>query len=209
MVETALVLPGMLLLLLLTIQLTQLQRARILADYAAFAAARAGIVLDGDPSRMQEAAALAVLPSLAPAGDLAGLVKARARLLAQDAALRPLGLEQVRVVVHNPVAADFETWGRHLDGQEIDFDDVRPGAAEATLLSLEVRYLYELRVPFANQAIQSLWLAARAFLPTAASEATPVAGLAAAARAGRFYLPVEAFYTMRMQSNPFRKWAHP
>ena len=31
----------------------------------------------------------------------------------------------------------------------------------------------------------------------------------AAALSGRYYLPVQAFYTMRMQSNPYRKWAHP
>jgi hypothetical protein len=44
-----------------------------------------------------------------------------------------------------------------------------------------------------------------------AAQATPegisLAALVAAGRAGRYYLPVEAFYTMRMQSNPYRKWA--
>jgi hypothetical protein len=35
----------------------------------------------------------------------------------------------------------------------------------------------------------------------------PIGALVAAASTGRYYLPVEAFYTMRMQSNPYRKWA--
>jgi len=40
-------------------------------------------------------------------------------------------------------------------------------------------------------------------------EGVKLGGLIAAGAANRFFLPVEAFYTMRMQSNPFLKWAHP
>jgi hypothetical protein len=243
-VEAAIVLPAMVFLLLLALQLTQLQQARILAEYAAFAAARAGIVMDGDPGRMRQAAMLAVLSGSGPSDGMSAMARTLLRFQASDALLRPFGLEQVRVYVHNPVAADFARWGRHLDGQEIDFDDVRPGATEATLLSLQIRWLYELKVPFANKMIQTIWMAAKAGLlqawggwdltgprlgrqagpdASAASraaaasltvsdgtpEGVPVAVLAAAARAGRYYLPVGAFYTMRMQSNPYRKWAHP
>ena len=46
--EAAIVLPAMVFLLLVAVQLTQLQQARILAESAAFAAARAGIVFNGD-----------------------------------------------------------------------------------------------------------------------------------------------------------------
>jgi hypothetical protein len=147
------------------------------------------------------------------------------------------------VSVHSPAVSDFGAWGRHLNGQEIDFDDVRPGATDATLLSLQILYLYELKVPFANKLIQTLWMAAKAGVleawqgwdltsPRFGGQAGPdairisravaasgtaaqapggisVAALAAAGRAGRYYLPVEAFYTMRMQSNPYRKWARP
>jgi hypothetical protein len=208
MVEAALILPALVLVLLLTVQLTQLQRARLLADYAAFAAARTGIVLNGDPAKMREAAALAVLPGFGRTDGFEALARTLARFEADDAKLRPLGLDQLRIYVHSPVAADFRAFGQHLFGQEIDFDDVRPGAAEATLLSLQVRWLYELHVPFANQLIQTLWLALRGpLLRDGTPEGVPATALAAAARAGRYYLPVEAFYTMRMQSNPFLKWA--
>ena len=243
-VEAAIVLPAMVFLLLLALQLTQLQQARVLAEYAAFAAARAGIVLNSDPVRMTQAATLAVLPASGPSDGLSALARTLLRFQAEDAVLRPFGLEQMRVYVHNPVAPDFARWGRHLDRQEIDFDDVRPGATEATLLSLQIRWLYELKVPFANRMIQAIWVAAKGGLlqswrgwdltgprlgsqtgpdaiatshilaagiavPDGTPEGIPIAALAAAARAGRYYLPVQAFYTMRMQSNPYRKWAHP
>src|SRR5262249_14959480 len=146
-VEAAFVLPAMVFLLLVTVQLTQLQRARILADSAAFAAARTGIVMNGDPARMREAATLAVLPGFGRTDSFPAIAKTLLRFKAERALLEPLGLDLLRIHVHNPARADFPAWGPHLNGQEIDFDDVRPGAAEATLLSLQLRYLYELRVP--------------------------------------------------------------
>jgi len=242
--EAAIVLPAMVFLLLAAVQLTQLQQARILADSAAFAAARTGIVMNGDPGRMRDAAMFAILPGIGPTDSFPAIAKTLLRFKAENAVLAPLGLTQLRVYVHSPAVSGFSAWGRHLNGQEIDFDDVRPGATDATLLSLQIRFLYELKVPFANKLIQTLWLAAkagvlgawqgwdlasprfggqagpdavrisRAVAATAtAAQATPegipVAALVAAGRAGRYYLPVEAFYTMRMQSNPYRKWARP
>lgn len=200
MVEAALVLPSMVLLLLGAVQLTQLQQARLLAEYAAFAAARAGIVMNGDPAKMREAAALAVLPAFGATDSVGAIAKTLVRFEAEEAVLAPLGLQQLRVEVHNPIAADFAKYGQHLNGKELDFDDVRPGATEATLLSLQLRYLYELKVPLANKVIQAAWI-------TAQRDGSALPGLLAAARAGRYYLPLQAFYTMRMQSNPYLKWA--
>ena len=251
MVEAAFILPAMIFLLLLTIQLTQLQQARIMVEYAAFTAARTGIVMNGNngPSNgfdgpMHDAAVIAVLPTFGRTDSWTHLATTWARFKAEDLVLKPLGLSQVRVYVHNPVAADFRALGGHLNGQEIDFDDVRPAAAEAALLSLQVRYLYELRVPFANKMIQTIWLASKAgvlrnwqgsdwtapklggqsgvdavaasrglaagrVVPDGTPEGVRLAGLVAAGAVKRYYLPVEAFYTMRMQSNPYLKWAHP
>src|SRR3954466_9391352 len=62
-VEAAIVLPAFLCLLLCTIQLTQLQQARLLLEYAAFNAARAGIVRDAESGAMREAAVFSILPS--------------------------------------------------------------------------------------------------------------------------------------------------
>jgi hypothetical protein len=206
LVEAALVLPTTLFAILATVQLTQLQQARILAESAAFAAARAGIVMNGDPARMLDAATLALLPAVGPTDSIAAMAETLVRFKARDAVLERFGLRQLRVVVRNPVSADFASFGQHLRGEEIDFDDVRPAASEATLLSLQLCFLSEMRVPFVNKLLQALWLAARG---AARAEDVPLAALGAAARAGRYYLPLQAFYTMRMQSNPYLKWARP
>src|ERR1700693_95068 len=161
MVEAALVLPSMVLLLLGAVQLTQLQQARLLAEHAAFAAARAGIVMNGDPAKMRQAAALAILPAFGATDSVGAIAKTLVRFEAEEAVLAPLGLQQLRIEVHNPIAADFAKYGQHLNGKELDFDDVRPGATEATLLSLQLRYLYELKVPLANKVIQAAWMAAQ------------------------------------------------
>lgn len=249
--EAAFILPAMVFLLLLTLQLTQLQQARIMVEYAAFTAARTGIVMNGNnggsngfDGPMHDAAVLAVMPTFGRTDSIPNLAATRLRFQADDAVLRPLGLSQVRVFVLSPTRADFSSFGQHLNGQEIDFDDVRPEAADATLLSLQIRYLYEMKVPFANKLIQTLWivskvgslrswqgsdwtgpklgaqsgidavaatraLASGRVVPDGTPEGVSLGGLVAAGAQNRYYLPVEAWYTMRMQSNPYLRWAHP
>lgn len=251
-VEAALVLPAMVFLILMTIQLAMLQQARIMAEYAAFAAARTGIVQNGDNGKgggqdgaMHDAAVLAILPTYGNTTTFANLAATQLRFKTQDALLKPFGLGQMRVFVHNPRASDFRSFGSHLNGQEIDFDDVRPAASEAALLSVQVRYLYEMRVPFANKVLQTIWLATKAqvlglwggwdmtsprfglaatgpdavaisraiatgvSVPDGTPEGVPLVGLVAAGNANRFFFPVYAWYTMRMQSNPYLRWANP
>jgi hypothetical protein len=248
-VEAAFVLPAMVFLILCAIQLAQIQQARLLAEYAAFNAARAGIVHSGDPVVMHDAALLSVSPSAGRTDNFTSLSETLVKLKARDAILGAFGAPVVRVFVHGPKRADFARYGAHLNGREIDFDDVRPGATEATLLEIQVRYLYEMHVPFANKLIQTIWMAThtragnlraldgwtgwdltspKAFVPTGPDAVALTRGVAAGARfddgtpegvnlaslvllgtQGRYYFPVQAFYTMRMQSNPFSKWAHP
>jgi Flp pilus assembly protein TadG len=209
-VEAAIVLPLCIVLILCTIQIAQLQQARVLLEYAAFNAARAGVVHDaaneagGTAGPMHDAAALSLLSSFGRTDGLAALTRTWAQFRVREAAMRALRLPLVQVAVLNPRRADFARFGEHLDGQEIDFDDVRPQAVDANLLSIDVRYLYELRVPFANKLIQSAWL-----LRPSRAAAADRAALAVAARQGRYFVPVHAFYTMRMQSNPFLRWAAP
>ena len=248
-VEAAFVLPAMIFLILCAIQLAQIQQARLLAEYAAFNAARAGIVHSGDPDVMHDAALLSVLPSTGRTDDFTNLGETLVKLKLRDKILSTFGAPVVRVFVHGPKRADFAKYGAHLNGREIDFDDVRPGATEATLLEIQVRYLYEMRVPFANKLIQTIWMAThtgagslraldgwtgwdltspRALVPTGPDAVSLTRDLAVAAKfddgtpegvnlgsllllgsQGRYYFPAQAFYTMRMQSNPFVKWAHP
>ena len=212
LVETALVLPLFIAFILCAIQITQLQQARVLLEYAAFNAARAGVVHDGDNGSggtsgpMHDAAALSLLSSFGRTDGFAAFGRTWAEFRAREAALRSVHVPLLQVTVLNPRRGDFARLGEHLDGQEIDFDDVRPAATDANLLSIQVRYLYELRIPLANKLIQAGWLALRR---RAAGAAFDVAALTALARQGRFFVPLEAFYTMRMQSNPFLRWAAP
>ena len=252
-VEAALILPAMIFLILCALQLTQLQQARIMVEYAAFNAARAGIVHNMDNGKsngvsdgpMRDSAVFSILPTFGLTTSVTNIAKAKLQYEVQDTVLRALGLPQVRVAVLNPHVRDFATWGGHLNGQEIDFDDMRPQAAPATLLSLQVRYLYEMKVPFANKMVQSIWLASQVGLlqtwygwdltsPRSGGQqggdavgltgnialgrgsiadgipgGLNVSAMAALAKKNRFFLPVNAWYTMRMQSNPYRKWAAP
>jgi len=217
LVEAAFALPLTVVLILCAIQITQLQRARLLVEYAAFSAARAGAVLngnggsDGTDGPMHDAAALSLASSQGPADGLGAFARTFASFRAREAALRALGLPLVQVTVLNPRRGDFQRFGRHLGGREIDFDDVRPKAVDASLLSIQVRYLVELRVPLANKLIHSLWLASRGGrgVEDGARGGPDLASLALAGKQGRYLVPVQAFQTMRMQSNPFLRWAAP
>lgn len=209
-VEAAIVLPLCVVLILCAIQIAQVQQARVLLEYAAFNAARAGVVHDaengasGTSGPMHDAAALSLLPSFGRTDGFAALTRTWALFRAREEALRPLRLSLLQVSVLNPRRGDFARLGEHLDGQEIDFDDVRPEAVDANLLSIGLRYLYELRVPLANKLIQTAWLLRRGSAPP-----DELAAIALAGRQGRYFVPVRAFYTMRMQSNPFLRWAPP
>jgi len=63
MVETAIVVPIMMFLILGVLQLAMIQHAKIMTEYAAFCAARAGIVWNADRWMMENAAIIALLPT--------------------------------------------------------------------------------------------------------------------------------------------------
>ena len=254
-VEAAIVLPATVVLILCAIQIAQLQQARVLVEYAAFNAARTGVVQNGNNDKdgtagpMHDAAALSLLPSYGRTDGFAALSRTWGEFHARELLLRAFQLPVVQVFVLNPRRGDFPRFGQHLNGQELDFDDVRPQAVDANLLSIQVRCLYELRVPFANKLIQTIWLAShtgrgnaraldawtgwdlsspKAFAPRGpdavtlsralalggrVDDGTPgginLAALTLAGNAGRYFLPVQAFHTMRLQSNAFLRWAAP
>lgn len=283
MVESLLVLPLLVFLILGVLQLVMMQHARLMTEYAAFNAARSGIVWNADRLIMENAAILSLLPTnerlrektglgdpfqlmrriiqraliyqvhrqissavgvirngvgdlIGPVGGGSGvtgkvmgsakaqlLVGAKAvldqaqvsaelaasgmiaqalgssddRLVRVDVFSPQLGIAQqgthalpklnvdallagVQNVRSNPqqLAGLPGAVGGLLTGglqqmigsitgdfgsaDEIDFDTEDPGHAPRTRLSLRVRYMYMLRVPFANWVIHSAWLAARA-----------------------------------------------
>lgn len=244
-VEAALVLPIWLLLALGAIQLALIQQAKLITEYAAFSAARAGVVWSGNNERMRDAALLAVLPSFGATPTLEALGRTYQRARSFDAKVHeaiaaetrdaPVALKQsgllglVRIHVVSPEGfdapeLDFDSadtfdedtdhrhsYERFLSG---DLDPGQEATRDATVLTVRVRYLYELRIPFANHAILASWLATatNGFGPTRLSAedrafiTTTAAGEGAFAPGRRFFLPLTATWSQRLQSNFHHKW---
>jgi len=175
-VESALVLPLMTFLVLGTIQMTMMQQARIMNEYAAFQACRAGIVWNADRDKMRKAATVALLPTLANTSDAVHLAKTWAMFEAAgtlgDALSKLLGflpggisnaVKIVDVDIMHPTKQEFDSAGPLPGGKELDFDKVDDDKArDANRLQIRVTYLYWMKIPFANWIIHDAWMATRA-----------------------------------------------
>ncbi len=193
-VETAIILPLWVFTLLGLVQLTMMHQARILTEYAAYQAARAGVVWNGDPEVMKNAAVFVLAPTACPtrapglsaacnfAGEQAGWARqgvglgALTLLSEADAVAFP----GVHVHILNPYWPNHGTYFRTGGGTEMDFDNLRestrpgPGPDEtfentrdyrlANILTIRVQYWYELKIPFADWVIWYSYLASVAGL---------------------------------------------
>jgi len=186
-VESAIILPLMVFMLLGIVQLTMMHHARIMVEYAAFNACRAGIVHNMDKNMMTRAALISLMPTFGATDTLGGETDARlgrrpgivetwAKLRILTAASAKLSqvfsglgggaagqLDLIKVTVLHPKRADFDRQ------EEIHFDDIKVRDANhsrrvrnATRLTVRVRYLYCMRIPFANWIIHMAWLASEA-----------------------------------------------
>ena len=169
LVETVIVLPVVIFFILGTIQLTLMHQARLMLEYAAFNAARAGSVWNGDPDRMCNAAMISLIASrpswpgignfnMGAIDDYLDLAGYAAAMVASNALMdRVLGLSLVRVDTLSPVEADFG------EAEEIDFDTVASTFEERrkTQLTIRVTYFYKMFIPFANMVIWNTWWAMR------------------------------------------------
>lgn len=72
------------------LQLTMIQQAKLMTEYAAYQAARAGSVWNGNNERMHDAALMAILPTLGRTDDMLELGKTWIRANAYDMALQQL-----------------------------------------------------------------------------------------------------------------------
>jgi hypothetical protein len=178
-VEAALTVPMMVFLVLGIIQLTMLHHARLMTEYAAYRAARAGIVDGGACTFMEDSAVLAVLPTLGPVGFVPGRTDTLMRaILIHDTfkagelntkKYKPTSLKVIDVQVLNPKKSQltnlFNTYGTYsarnnkINKEEIDFDDIRDSTViAANLLTVRVTYNYEMRIPFANRLIHGWYM---------------------------------------------------
>ncbi len=151
------------------LQLAQIQQARLMTEYAAFQAARAGIVWGGNNERMHDAALVALLPTFGRCDDWAHLGSTWQAEQKRDAALATLGwgasavteingttlVGLVRVDTVSPndeTPSDFALW--NLAGgtswHELDFDgpDTWP---QVPGLESHVARLYDLSLEDAAQ----------------------------------------------------------
>ncbi|WP_240360039.1 TadE family protein [Pyxidicoccus caerfyrddinensis] len=228
------------------IQLGMVHHARLMTEYGAYRAARAGIVNHGDCGIMERSAMVALLPTVGPLrGVIAGRVDTLDRTIEVNRAYTaavftaqglpprdtfyPQGnLPLFRVEVVNPkksqLSSLFGTYGSHMQGREIDYDDVRDDRViEANLLSVRLTYFYELRIPFANWQLHSFYMgreyldglrgvqfenkrvggqSATQYLERRGAErGGDFEGVARQAESGRYVMPLVSTWSMRMQSN--------
>lgn len=203
-VESAIIIPLQVFLLLGLLQLILMQHAKIFTEYAAYQAARAGIVWNGNNERMHDAAITALVPTMGNTSDVKNWALTLGKAQVYDTALSALAFKglkpfnganligQVRIDTINP------SWWSPINSiwklkaatwEELDFDgpddypedpklvqfikglldpnyedNQEENYRKSTVLSIRLRYFYELRVPFANWLIFYSWLAANAGL---------------------------------------------
>lgn len=306
-VESALVLPLMIFLCLGIIQLTMIEHAKIMTEYAAYSAARAGIVWNGNNERMHDAAIFALLPTIGRTDDIGHLLKTWVIAKLVDTGLSKLKLGGeggaipdtfaldnlfglVRIDTVNPgywtaIGNFWNLIGKTGDAgklaanwQELDFDgpatypeapklvkeignflnlkvpdDQEKNYRRSTVLSIRVRYWYQMRIPFADWIIFVSWFAANAGrqlhggigrstlknsnMLNRSVTINPLGGMGKGIKhqhgfdsvhswemailwglangsipllsklvGKRYFIPLTATYSMRMQSNFYRKW---
>jgi hypothetical protein len=293
-VETAIVMPLMVFMCLGIIQLTMIEQAKIMTEYAAYNAARAGIVWNGNNERMHDAAIFSLLPTMGDTHDLPSLAWTWGKAEGWDTLLvkallggpggtvpdtftfnNVAGLVRIDTVspswwsgVYNlwklPTGAgwkelDFDGPAAYPDvpGLEAKFakffnlnipDDDEEQYRKATVLEIRLRYLYEMKIPFADWVIFTAWFASNAGVELYGAIDRPTQTKSNMMNSGdlgnlgtrgrgiktqrgydsvyplemgilwmiskgsipllgkRYYLPLTATYSMRMQSNFYRKW---
>ncbi|RMG12576.1 MAG: pilus assembly protein [Deltaproteobacteria bacterium] len=189
-VETAIVLPLMTFLVLGMLQLTLVQHARLMTEYAAFNAARAGIVWNGNQCMMRRAAVVSLLPTLQATDTLGGATLlgkhrpglfqtwAEAQILVEatgaiSGILRNLGITDPAVTLIDVDVLNPKSTQYFHDGKELEFDAVagwddrgpdfsgHDRMRDAAVLTVRVLYLYPMKIPFANWSIFVSYMATR------------------------------------------------
>lgn len=310
-VESAIVMPMMVFIVLGVLQLTMIQHARIMTEYAAYNAARAGIVWNGNNERMHDAAIMSLLPTMGRTDSLTEAGKTWVLHQAYDTALSKLPwpkpafvpdamnpsqllgfirVDTINPAFYTPIGSIWKLppilGNTGINWKELDFDgpDAYPEVPQigqkiakffnlpvpdsneveyrrSTVLSIRIRYWYEMRIPFANWMIFISWFAANGGVSLAGGigmeqvnynpvgfkspasitggdgNVTPLLALAHGIShqkgyataywpemwvlwglangsiplvsnvvGKRFFIPLSATYSMRMQSNFHRKW---
>ncbi len=229
-VETAIVLPLFVFLILGTLQLGLMHQARLMTKYAAYKAVRAGSLHNANVEEMEKAALAALLPLVsARAGGQDGIEYIRPVGSAQEFSTKwnevvtnqmpGVALKYAEVTVCGPTQEDIGS-----NGSELDFDDPQNTSpsgwreSERTKLRVQVTFNYRMFVPFADWVIyhtargRELADVLRTGKVKAeernkvqqrkfAGASTSEGTYEGAANQRVYIMPIRATYTMRMQSN--------
>ena len=166
-IEAVLTLPLMIFMVLGTIQLFMVLQARILAQYAAYSAARVGALSKGDCTAMSQAASLVLLPTLTNTENAGKLVAAYSGRLkgvapcpsgACDIPVYKASLDGfdgpiVELVRERPTAGQIQGPGP----DDVNFDDFTQ--PRAYVLELRMAFWYHLRIPFADWVVSRIFMA--------------------------------------------------
>ncbi|RJS16510.1 pilus assembly protein [Corallococcus sp. H22C18031201] len=221
-VETAIVLPLFVFLILGTLQLSLMHQARLMTKYAAYKAVRAGSIHSANVAQMEKAALGVLLPMLSKSSGGAEYIKtvtsgtdfaAKFTWPEVNRNLMPdTGMKYAVVTICGPTTQTAGLSG----GGEYDFDDPKNTAnddwdqGQRTKLRVQVTFNYRMPIPFADMVLFNL-ARARELPSVLRLGKTPQKERAfkkfeqydAAARNRHYILPIRATYTMRMQSNFF------
>lgn len=150
--ETAITIMTFLIIILGIIQISLVINAKLLVNYAAYCAARAGIVHNGEQRQMENAAALALSPLFTGSPSLAGVAQGygRAQLELLKGNLPFMG---INVEILSPGPERFRD-----DYKKRFFPELQrygeapkdPSFLDDNLLVVRVIYFYPLRIPVIN-----------------------------------------------------------
>lgn len=226
-VESVIVLPLFVFLILGTLQLFLMHQARLVTKYAAYKAVRAGALHNARKEPMERAALAVLLPLLSQASGSNEHIKTvnsasdfQAKWMWPGVSGNRMmdmaagGLPYVEVMTCGPTK-------KAAGNSEVDFDDPRYASSSdwreshRTKLRIQLTFNYRMPIPFANWVIHASAFnrdipvlmrmgekpsnrGSRSFGPKTQTYKN-------AGERGLYILPIRAAYTMRMQSNVFVK----
>jgi hypothetical protein len=218
-VETAVVLPVAVFLLLGLIQLGLLHQARIMTEYAAYRATRAGALYNLDKGKMKAAAIGALLPILSyDNGGAEVLSRTDSASRWAQKYIKPRfkfnrmmdvpWMNYVEVIICEPLRSDVSglTYDSD-DGKLVPFDnpEVAGGSGKKTKIRAELVLNYRLIIPFADWVIYRMWkgkeitkelhLDMGGRLPSFSFDKYEMAAMA-----GVHIIPIVAQYSMKLHS---------
>lgn len=224
-VESAIILPLFVFLILGILQLGLMHQARLLTKYAAYKAVRAGSLHNAKVEKMERAALAVLLPLLSarapggieyirPVGSASEFQTKWNEVLGNQ--LPGTSLKYADVTICGPTKEDIPG-----SGPELDFDDpanTAPGnwrQSQRTKLRVQVTLNYRMLIPFADwviyQTARGQEIPALLRMHNKEKNFGPKRELGGkkvgdnpytqAAEKGIYVMPIRATYTMRMQSN--------